>query len=265
MAGMSLMHPSRRTAVTTVAATFLWIGCGGGPPISPGPGPSPGPVFQQHTSTHFVFQFTPLDAASVAGTAVRLEAEYARIVDDLQPPQMAPINVFLYPDFASMQAAVQGSIGSLPSFATGLVLGPVSIHILSPNLAGTWSYDEGVVAIVHEFAHCVSLRVNPSIANNPRWLWETVAVFESRQFVHPTSVPSLAAGPPSVARLNGFDNTEVYSVGFVIGEFIVSRWGREGLVSLIRGNGNTTAALGISEAEFFSAWYDFVRGRYFAP
>jgi hypothetical protein len=25
--------------------------------------------------------------------------------------------------------------------------------------------------IVHEFAHCVSLHVNPGIANNPRWLW----------------------------------------------------------------------------------------------
>ena len=126
-------------------------------------------------------------------------------------------------------------------------------------------YADGVRAIVHEFAHCVSLQVNSTIANSPRWLWETVAIFEAGDFVNPRSVTWLSNGPPpTMARLNGFDNTDIYSVGFVLGEFIVSRWGRDGLIGLIRANGNTAAVTGLTESEFLQAWYGFVRTRYLA-
>jgi hypothetical protein len=155
-----------------------------------------------------------------------VEAEYARIPNDLQASQTSPVTVFLHPNFASLQDAVRTVAGTLPAFAKGLTTGATSIHVLSPNVSSAWSSADGVVAIVHEFAHCVSLTVNPAVGNNPRWLWETVAIFEAGQFVEPRSVLSLASGePPALARLNGVDNTDVYSVGYVIGEFIVARWG----------------------------------------
>ena len=245
-----------------IAAALVFSGCGGSSPA--GPSPTPAAVFQQHTSEHFILQFTSIDAASVDETAARIEAEYARIVGDLQPPQMSRVTVFLYPDRASMQDAVRGVVGTLPAFATGLVTGAASIHVLSPNLASAWPYADGVRAIVHEFAHCVSLQVNSTIANSPRWLWETVAIFEAGDFVNPRSVAWLANGPPPMARLNSFDNTDIYSVGYVLGEFIVSRWGRDALVMLIRTNGNTAAVTGMNEPEFLQSWYDFVRARYFA-
>ena len=34
---------------------------------------------------------------------------------------------------------------------------------------------------VHEFAHAVSLALDPSFSNNPRWFWEAVAVYEARE------------------------------------------------------------------------------------
>jgi hypothetical protein len=35
------------------------------------------------------------------------------------------------------------------------------------------------VNVVHEFCHAVSLSVSSTFANNPRWLWETVALYEN--------------------------------------------------------------------------------------
>jgi hypothetical protein len=249
-----------RCALGLAVATAAAVGCGGSRmPTGPTAAP-PAQAFQQHQSANFTFHFTPLDATTVAASARSVEAEHARILADLQLASMPSVSVFLHPDFASLQEAVRAVVGALPAFATGLVTGPTAIHVLSPNLSNTWTYTDGVTAIVHEFAHCVSWQINPSIPNNPRWLWETAAIYEARQFVHPRAVPWLSSGqPPSLSRLNGFDNTDIYAVGFLIGEFIVSRWGQAGLGALIRNNGNTVPITGLSEAAFLAAWYDHVR------
>jgi len=111
---------------------------------------------------------------------------------------------------------------------------------------------------VHEFAHCVSLEVNDSFGNNPRWLWESVAVYESNQFRDPRTLSYMTSlTPPTFASLNSFDNTRVYEVGYTIGEFIVAQWGRPLLRSLIASNGDITGALGISPAQFERDWFNF--------
>lgn len=257
----------RRFTAPGIASAFLaaatgWTGCHS--TVSTGPSaPFSATTFQQHSTAHFAFRYTSIDAPSIADTAARVEGEHARIISDLQATPMSSVTVTLHPDFASLQDAVRSAAGTLPAFAKGLTTGVASIHVLSPNLSNAWSYADGVTAIVHEFAHCVSLQVNPTVGNNPRWLWEAVAIFEAGQFVHPRSVMSLVNGePPTISRLNGFDNTEIYAVGFVMGEFIVARWGGGSLVALIRGNGNVAAVTGMGENEFLAAWYQFVSVRY---
>ena len=252
--------PARALALSVVLA-----GCGGGPPSNPtppsGPAPSP-PAFASHPSANFVFRHTAIDAATIAATASAAEGHHARIVADLGLAAVPPVTVTLYPDSASLRAGVAPLVGSIPSFASGLVTGPDAIHVLSPN-APVWSYEAGVTAIVHEFAHCVSLRVNPSIANNPRWLWETVALHEARQVTDPRTLAYLRAHqPPTLAELNRIEDTRVYEVGGLIGEFVVATWGREALPALLRSNGNLPAVLGVDEATFVSRWLAFDRERY---
>jgi len=41
------------------------------------------------------------------------------------------------------------------------------------------------VNVVHGFCHAVSLYVSPTFGNNPRWLWEAVALYENAEFVDP--------------------------------------------------------------------------------
>ena len=164
----------------SLVATVLGTGCGGGSPTLPPAPAAPSPTaFATHASANFVFRYTPMDASTIAATAAAVEAEHARIVDDLGVAPMPPVTVTLYPDVESFRAGVAPLVGPVPAFASGLVTGPAAIHVLSPSLASSWSYASGMTAIVHEFAHCASLRANPSIANNPRWLWETVALYEA--------------------------------------------------------------------------------------
>ena len=219
-------------------------------------------MFETHPSANFTFRYAAVDAATVAQTAARVEAEHARITRDLGVPGMGRVTVTLYPDQASLRAGVAPLVGTIPSFATGLVTGPYDVHIVSPS-AQPGAYDAGVVNIVHEFAHCVSLVANPGFANNPRWLWETVALYEARQLVDPRGLAYMTSlQPPTLAQLSQIADVRVYEVGALIGEFIVETWGREALARLVRANGDVAAVLGVDEATFVSRWMAYTRSRY---
>ena len=134
---------------------------------------------------------------------------------------------------------------------------------MSPNSPAWAPYSRMLSHLVHEFAHCVTLRANPRIANNPRWLWESVAIYESGQSVDLRGVSYMAAlQPPAFASLNSLDNTLVYDVGYSIAEFVVSRWSRRALADLVAANGDPSAALGVSIDDFERQWFAFARQRY---
>ena len=238
------------------------VACGGPPasPAAPSAG-SPSTQFLTYQSARLTFRYTSLDSPTIAQTAAALEAEYDRVTADLGVTQMPKVVITLYPNIETLGQAVAPVVGALPSFAKGLVTGVDAVHILSPNLTATWAYADAVVNIVHEFAHCVSLRLNPTFANNPRWLWESVALFEAGQYTDFKSLPYFRAGPlPSIAQLNAFDNTVVYDVGATFGLFVVDTRGWDAFRSLIRANGDVVRVLGASESAFLNEWASFVRG-----
>ena len=257
---MPALQPFPRASL--VAAFLLTGGCGGSAPTAPAP-PVPSAIaFASHASANFVFRYTSMDAATIAATAAVVEAEHARIVGDLGVAGMPAVRVTLYPDVDALRAGVAPIVGPIPAFASGLVTGPADIHVLSPNLASRWPYVIGVTAIVHEFAHCASMRLNTSIANNPRWLWESVALYEAGEIVDPRTLGYMTAGqPPTVAELNRIEDTRIYEVGGLIGAFVVETWGREALRDLVRSNGRLQA-LGVDEAAFASRWYAYARAHY---
>jgi hypothetical protein len=96
------------------------------------------------------------------------------------------------------------------------------------------------------------------------WLWESIAVYESRQFIPPSSIPDLVAGRfPTLAELNDFNHRpSIYLVGYTIAEFIVEEWGFEAVRQLVVSRGNLESTLGLSTAEFETRWRSFVEERY---
>jgi len=241
-----------------VAALAIWLACCGGTATPPS-----GAAAGTFTSAHFVFQYTPLDAGNISQIAEAVEREHARILADLTVDSMPRVNVTFYTDHAVLEAATRARAGVVPPWTAGLVTSATEIHLMSPNAPAWAPYTRMLSHLVHEFAHCVSLRVNGRIGNNPRWLWESVAIYESGQSVDLRGVPYMASRqPPAFAALNSFDNTLVYDVGYSIAEFVVARWGRRALVDLVTANGDTAATLGIGLDDFERQWFAFTRERY---
>lgn len=221
------------------------------------------PLLAVYASAHFTFDYPPIDAATIAVTAAHLERENARVVSALGVTDMPRVQVTLYTDHTALEAATRTVAGVVPSWTYGLVTAENRIHCMSPNHPEWGPYDRRMSDLVHEFAHGVALHVNPRIANRPRWLWEAVALYEAGQKVDLRALPYMTEHrPPSFAELGSIEDKRIYDVGYSIAEFVVARWGAEGLQTLIRDNGDTAAALGVAQPEFETRWFAYVGTTY---
>ncbi len=114
--------------------------------------------------------------------------------------------------------------------------------------------------VVHEYAHLVSFQVNPNISNNPRWLWEAVAVYEAGSAPDVRTWSDAELRFPGLQALNQYDSPLPYRWGYHVAQAVITRWGDEGYLALIRTNGDLQGALGITEAAFGAYVEEFVRG-----
>ena len=243
-----------RAIVSTLAV--LSIGCGGGTASSPTAIDLGERLTLRVQTAHFqIFGGTSPDT-TLRGAANRLEAEYSRILGNLGVSSHPVVTVRIWQDAASYYNELTRYFGTRYQ-AGGYITGPTELRLLA---GGNLDTD-----VVHEFVHAVSLNVNPRFGNNPRWLWEAVALYENGEFVHPRLIESVARGNfPTLQQLNADVNTDtqIYQLGYMLGEFIVSRWGRPALIRLIETNADLPGVLGVSAAEFEAAWQSDVRQRY---
>lgn len=214
------------------------------------------------TTTHFEIFYTDLDGSTIREIADSLEGNYSRIVNNLQAENLQLVQVHFYSNISDLQLAMIDIEPNLPSWAIGLATDMSHIYMLSPNHPD-FNYYWMIENVIHEFAHCVSYAVNPDIANNPRWLWEAVAIYESNQLRNPKNIPYLVdQQPPSLAELNKFTNTYIYEVGYLIAEFIVETRGMDALIELINNHGDLDQTLSVSEEEFTAQWFLHVKQKY---
>ena len=202
--------------------------------------------------------YDDLSASDISIISDSLKENYPRIISDLQVPNMPTVTVNLWADYEKFMNTMESDISIRYAGAKG--------YIRSATEFVLWYNERSPIQAVHEFAHVVSMQLNSRIPNNPRWLWEAVAIYEARQFIHPKNVTYLISGDfPSLSELNSDFNSgnyNIYTVGFVLTEYIVQTWGMDAVIGLIKNNGNITNLLGISTAEFESGWYFFVEEKY---
>jgi hypothetical protein len=218
----------------------------------------------EYSSEHFKFHLTEFDHANIASIAQHLENNYSRVTADLSMSNLPVINVQFYSNQSVLHQTL--NFPNSPAWLVGAATARDQIHMMSPNAPNlNRTFDEILTILVHEFTHCVTLNIAPRSGNNPRWLWEGVALYEAGQFVHPNRIAYLVNGnSPTLAGLNANwqTNTQIYDVGYLLVEYIVETWGKPQLATLINALGDIQAVLGISVAAFESDWYEFVRAKY---
>ncbi len=74
--------------------------------------------------------------------------------------------------------------------------------------------------------------------------------------------PESDRGISACANVDVNSGTQIYQLGYLLGEFIVSRYGRASYLRLIQTNADIPGVLGISTADFEAAWQSYVRQRY---
>ena len=231
------------------------LGCGGGQTTT-SPSAAAESLEPRLQTDHFRIVAGRTPDSELRAAADRLEQEYPRIVAALGLQSVPPITVRVWQDPDTYFTELTRYFGVRYN-AAGYIAGATELRVLAgPQLPTT---------TVHEFVHAATLALNPSFANNPRWLWETVALYENGEFINPRTLPYIVSGAfPTLQQLNADPNAgrQVYELGYVLGEFLVSTYGRAAYLQLIRANGNLSSTLGVSTADFEAAWQAFVRRRY---
>jgi len=220
------------------------------------------PIPNPYSSAHFTFYYTSYDSLSIKAIADSVEKHYSRILADLLTDTVLRTSVHFYKTHEELAHAVRSVVPNLPSWAIGLSTARDAIHMISPGHPEQ-NYEYMMTVLIHEFAHCVTLNIKPSFGNNPRWLWESVALYEAGQFVHPSQLTYMVQhSPPALSQLNSINNTQIYEVGYLLTEYIVDNWSRQHLKDMILSSGNVSQTLGMTIAEFQSAWFQFVKNKY---
>jgi hypothetical protein len=89
-------------------------------------------------------------------------------------------------------------------------------------------------------------------------------VYEARQFVEPKTLTYLNNGQyPSISELNNrLKGGKIYSCGYTIIEYILSKYGQNDLINLIKNYGNLQSTLNVSNVQFCTGWYEFIKEKY---
>lgn len=211
-----------------------------------------------YNTAHFKIFYTILDDTNIKEIADSLENSYPKITSHLQSGDLPIVNVHFYENIADLTRVFP----DFPIWAVGQALNVSEIHMISPN-DPKQDYKQMIRNTKHEFVHCVSMKINNTISNNPRWLWESVAIYEANLPWDPHMLPYLVnQKPPSLEQLNEFSNPNIYEVGYFITQFIVETHGTTALKSLIQNNGNLKDTLNVNDEEFTKQWFAFVKKKY---
>ncbi|MEM8488048.1 MAG: hypothetical protein AAF564_21035 [Bacteroidota bacterium] len=216
------------------------------------------PASQGPAPFDFVLHDT-LTVGDVAHLTTALEANYARVAQALAVDTLPTITVQIWSDEQAYQDAMEETLGARFPGSRGYVTGDRELRLLYHRRLSAQK------EAVHEFAHVVSLNLNPDFGNNPRWLWEAVALYLADEFNDPANVAYMRDKAfPTMEELNaGFNASKnIYDVGYLLVDYIISEWGQSVLIDLINTNGDIPAILGVPVADFESGWHQFVTEKY---
>jgi hypothetical protein len=219
----------------------------------------------QFTSEHFIFYSIDKDKPCLKDLSETLETNYSRITATFKPELPSKIRVRVYPDIDEFQISI-GWLESLDWFVGCLT--KQEIRMVSPlNPGKIHSYHSLLIVAVHEFAHLVQSALSVDSAT-PLWLDEGVAMYEAGQMdEHGRRAIARCIKNDCVPSLNELESgklcqSESYEFYYTIAEFIVTKFGYDKLIKLIKAPTDYQDIFGISGEEFENQWLSYLAGAY---
>jgi len=218
---------------------------------------------------HFTFLFSSsIDTTTIIELANALESSYPRIGNDLKTQPSDNIETNIYAQrWRYIKATRNWS-------ASGNIEGISKLHFVEQ----AWGESDNKKVAVHEFAHTVTLKLlldneaQPINSKNfdkkfstfPTWLWEAISVYEANQFADPKALPYLNRGQyPRISELNNrLKGGKIYSCGYTIIEYILSKYGQDNFINLIKNYGDLKSTFNVTDDQFCKEWYEFVKQKY---
>ena len=207
-------------------------------------------------SKHFEFYYSNTDKHFIDSLTMNLEEKYDKILADFKLKSLPLTKVKIYPDLKSFHLAIN-SPGAPPQ-VLATAFGKNEFRMASP---ATWGEESGTMIqnITHEFTHCVHLNIDYS-PNNPRWLWEGVAMYEAEWFLNPGEIEQIRnRNFPAFKDLN---NGLEYMLGYVLIEAIKDKWSFNAVINLIKHQGNTQKVMGLPQKEFEEIVFNSIYQKY---
>lgn len=208
-------------------------------------------------------EFYPHDVPiqAIQDVQMALKGDHDRILQALGVPALRPIQIHIWSTSTLFLNQPGSDNIEVVEGAAGFTFdnhSHISMHLL---------YDGNHLGAraLHEFAHIAGTAFKADFRNNPRWLWEAVALYQAGQFRPPGQLSCITlSSTPELSELNrpGSESTVIYSIGFLLAEFLVDEFGAEGLLALINENGDTQAVLGLSGMDFMRRWHHWLSLRY---
>lgn len=218
-----------------------------------------GSEFNLKKTKHFEMYYKDSDSSCIDDIAAALENNYSRIINDLKPVNVPIIKVMIYPNLDELIAADVGN-ASL-DLDTGFCYEGDIFQILSPKwqYQSKEHYNSMILEAVNEFTHCIMYDMfKNSDGKYVKWLWESVASYEAKQFMKPDRIWC-----PTISELdNSHKANVVHEYGYTLCEYILEKWGMDGLRKLILSNGDTEGTLGINQMELENDWFDYINNKY---
>lgn len=200
-----------------------------------------------------------LEMRDVAHLRAALKKGRAEVVDAFEVATFGNVKVQIWRDDNNYQDAMEAALGSRAPGSRGYVFGPGEVRLLYHTRLSAGR------EAVHELVHAVTLHINESFGNNPRWLWEAVPLYFAAEFVEPATTGLFKEGGcPTLQQINAPFNAggSIYSVGYLLTDFIIQTWGMRHLMQLITANGDIEKILDVSVQDFEQRWCTSVQEKY---
>ncbi len=215
---------------------------------------------------HFIFNYDSIDRNCFAEMSAILEREYGRITEAFGVTMPQKVKVSIYPTFDFFNKAMftpQSGYGHLGQAIEN------EFFIVSTNDVGYGYTKEAMLrGAVHEFVHTVIHYVNDDV---PVYLNEGAAAYFAGQnmdfgdtdlhikyAVNNNALPSFEQVKSITPRVWGQTG---YVYGYVLVEYIVTEYGSEKLVELLKSH-DYSAVFEKSEEQFYNEWVEWIKEEY---